>query len=137
MSLHTYRLLPEHDNNMNSNLNILSPCDHAGESANGAYPEVAVSTMAQIARNAEIGVNFYQSFDYIRTFTPKPIGTVEAVCSAIAKNAVDVRPGGSDLWHAVMDRTMSHSSLHCLPWNVFLRSSGFLPRLCTHLLIKV
>lgn len=36
-------------------------CVHlAGESANGAYPEIAVQTMAHIARSAEIGVNFYQ-----------------------------------------------------------------------------
>ncbi len=65
----------------------------AGESANGSFPDVAVSTMARIARSAEIGVNFYQSFDYIRTFTPKPVGPVEAICSAVAKNAVDIRPG--------------------------------------------
>lgn len=64
-----------------------------GESANGSFPDVAVSTMARIARSAEIGVNFYQSFDYIRTFTPKPVGPVEAICSAVAKNAVDIRPG--------------------------------------------
>ena len=122
--------------------------------------------MARIARSAEIGVNFYQSFDYIRKvggkqqqarahtcacarvclawgrrcsaciqktqicaasvavpaqrmttvpaacsaqpvrvpvlffsllaaaqFTPKPVGSIEGMCSTLAKNAVDVRPG--------------------------------------------
>lgn len=39
------------------------------------------------------GVNFYQTFDYIRTFTPKPLVSIEAVCSALAKNAVDILPG--------------------------------------------
>ncbi|EFJ51783.1 hypothetical protein VOLCADRAFT_120419 [Volvox carteri f. nagariensis] len=65
----------------------------SGESANGAYPAQAVETMARIARSAEIGVNFYQSFDYIRKFTPKPVGPIEAICSTLAKNAVDIRPG--------------------------------------------
>jgi hypothetical protein len=98
--------------------------------------------MARIARSAEIGVNFYQSFDYIRKFTPKvnglaaarlahpssrckrllsahlphlnhpnhhhnhpkhhpnnpqrppqPVSAIEAICSSLAKNAVDIRPG--------------------------------------------
>ncbi|GLI64206.1 hypothetical protein VaNZ11_007398 [Volvox africanus] len=65
----------------------------SGESANGAYPAQAVETMARIAQSAEIGVNFYQSFDYIRKFTPKPVGLIEAICSTLAKNAVDIRPG--------------------------------------------
>ncbi|GLC61308.1 hypothetical protein PLESTB_001741900 [Pleodorina starrii] len=65
----------------------------SGESANGAYPAQAVETMARIARSAEVGVNVYQSFDYIRKFTPKPVGPIEAICSTLAKNAVDIRPG--------------------------------------------
>ncbi len=43
----------------------------SGETANGAFPDLAVATMARLARSAEVGVNFYQSFDYIRSFTPK------------------------------------------------------------------
>jgi pyruvate kinase len=39
------------------------------------------------------GVNVYQTFDFIRTFTPKPVPPVEAVCAALAKNAVDALPG--------------------------------------------
>ncbi|CAD7703688.1 unnamed protein product [Ostreobium quekettii] len=65
----------------------------SGETANGANPGVAVSTMAKICRSAELGVNYYQVFDFVREFTPKPVGTVEAVASTLAKNAVDVRPG--------------------------------------------
>ncbi|KAL6747633.1 pyruvate kinase [Haematococcus lacustris] len=65
----------------------------SGESANGAFPDTAVATMARICRSAEIGTNVYQTFDFIRTFTPKPIPTIEAVCCALAKNAVDIRPG--------------------------------------------
>jgi len=65
----------------------------SGESANGSYPDVAVSTMANICRSAEIGVNLYQTFDYIRSFTPKPISAIEAIVCSIAKNAVDLRPG--------------------------------------------
>ncbi|KAF5842973.1 pyruvate kinase [Dunaliella salina] len=65
----------------------------SGESANGKYPDLAVATMARICRSAEIGVNVYQTFDFIRTFTPKPVPPVEAVCAALAKNAVDIFPG--------------------------------------------
>jgi pyruvate kinase len=32
----------------------------SGETANGAFPKVAVSTMAAIVTNAEVGVNSYQ-----------------------------------------------------------------------------
>jgi hypothetical protein len=35
----------------------------------------------------------YGSFDYLREFTPKPVQSIEAVCAALAKNAVDIRPG--------------------------------------------
>lgn len=35
----------------------------------------------------------YQTFEYIRTFTRKPVQAIEAVCCALAKNAVDIRPG--------------------------------------------
>ena len=32
-------------------------------------------------------------FDYIRSFTPKPISGIESVAAALAKNANDIRPG--------------------------------------------
>lgn len=65
----------------------------SGETANGSYPDDAVAIMAKICLSAELGVNYYQVFNYIRDFTPKPVGTVEAVASTMAKNAADVRPG--------------------------------------------
>eukprot|EP00951_Prasinocladus_malaysianus_P049352 scaffold668774_cov61-Prasinocladus_malaysianus.AAC.1 len=51
----------------------------SGETANGAFPANAVDTMARICRSAEIGVNYYQAFEFIRKFTSKPVGTIEAM----------------------------------------------------------
>lgn len=65
----------------------------SGETANGKHPVTAVQVMASICTHSEIGVNYAQSFNFVRSFTPKPVGTVEASVSALAKNAVDVRPG--------------------------------------------
>jgi pyruvate kinase len=62
----------------------------SGETANGAFSVAAVQTMAAIASNAEVGVNYYQNFDFIRDFTDKPMSTVEAVVSCAAKDAIDV-----------------------------------------------
>jgi pyruvate kinase len=38
-------------------------------------------------------VNFYQTFDYVRSFTPKPVSAIESIVSSLSKNAVDMRPG--------------------------------------------
>ena len=38
----------------------------SGESANGDFPDVAVSTMAAIVANAETGVDFYSQYSFIR-----------------------------------------------------------------------
>jgi len=65
----------------------------SGETANGAFPAQAVDTMARICRSAEIGVNYYQAYDFIRNFTAKPLGTVEAVVSTLAKTSNDINPG--------------------------------------------
>ena len=65
----------------------------SGESANGKFPDLAVATMAAIVQNAEAGVNAYQTFDFIRDFTPKPLSTEEAVMSCAAKNTVDISAG--------------------------------------------
>jgi len=43
----------------------------SGETANGAFPDKAVATMAAIAANAEEGVNHCQVYNFIRDFTPK------------------------------------------------------------------
>ena len=66
---------------------VFDGCDAvmlSGETANGAFPTQAVDIMARICRSAEIGVNYYQAFDFIRTFTPKPVGTVEATVLLLA-----------------------------------------------------
>lgn len=68
-------------------------CMLSGETANGAHPQLAVSIMASIQQHAEIGVNHNQTFNFVREHTPKPVGTVEASVSALAKSAVDVKPG--------------------------------------------
>lgn len=38
----------------------------AGESANGEFPDLAVSTMAAIVANAEVGVDYYSQHSFIR-----------------------------------------------------------------------
>lgn len=38
----------------------------AGESANGDFPDIAVSTMAAIVANAEVGVDYYSQYSFIR-----------------------------------------------------------------------
>jgi len=65
----------------------------SGETANGEFPREAVETMHRICESAEVGINYYQVFDYIRDFTPKPVGTVEAFVACAAKNAVDMNCG--------------------------------------------
>ena len=62
----------------------------SGETANGAFPEKAVATMAAIAANAEEGVDRCQIYNFIRDFTPMPVGSIEAVVSCAAKTAVDL-----------------------------------------------
>lgn len=65
----------------------------SGETANGIDPEQAVKVMATICQNAELGVNHNQCYNFIRSYTPKPVGSVEAVVAALVKNAFDIRPG--------------------------------------------
>jgi len=57
----------------------------SGETANGAFPDGAVKTMANITKNAELGINYYQVGLFLRDFTPKPMGTLEAVLCCAAK----------------------------------------------------
>ncbi|KAJ1479373.1 pyruvate kinase [Baffinella frigidus] len=65
----------------------------SGETANGSFPETAVEIMANIAKQAETGINYYQVGAFVRDFTPRPFGTVEAVLSSVAKNAIDIGAG--------------------------------------------
>ena len=62
----------------------------SGETANGAFPDKAVATMAAIVRNAEEGVNRTQVWNFIRDFTPAPVSSIEAVTSCAAKVCIDI-----------------------------------------------
>jgi pyruvate kinase len=68
-------------------------CMLSGETANGSHPVDAVRIMASVLQQSELGVNYNQTFNFIRTCTPKPMGTVEASVCTLAKSAVDIRPG--------------------------------------------
>ncbi len=41
--------------------------------------------MAAIVANAEVGTNYYQQYDFIRDFTPKPLGPREAAVGCVAQ----------------------------------------------------
>ena len=49
----------------------------SGESANGAFPAVAVGTMASIVANAEMGVDYTSQYSFIRSVINCP-GSCEA-----------------------------------------------------------
>ena len=61
----------------------------SGETANGDFPEEAVSTMAAICKNAEEMVDAAKRYDFIRNQTPKPMSGSEAVCSGAVQTAMD------------------------------------------------
>jgi pyruvate kinase len=63
----------------------------SGETANGAFPEDAVKTMAAIAANAELVNNYYATYSFIRDFTPKPFSPEESLASSAAKAIIDCR----------------------------------------------
>lgn len=63
----------------------------SGETANGAFPDVAVSTMAAICQNAEQMVTGHRRFDFLRNSTPKPMPDAEAVASAAVMAAIDIK----------------------------------------------
>ncbi len=53
-------------------LNVLECVMHiTGETANGEFADVAVSTMAAIVSTAEIGVDYYSQFSFIRHWATK------------------------------------------------------------------
>lgn len=62
----------------------------SGETANGSYPIEAVSIMARLCVEAEQCVNYENVFNLVTKYTPKPVSTNEAVCSAAVKTAVDI-----------------------------------------------
>lgn len=62
----------------------------SGETASGAYPINAVQIMAKLCAEAELCINYENVFNLVTKYTPKPITTKEAVCSAAVKTAVDI-----------------------------------------------
>lgn len=38
----------------------------------------------------QVGINYYQNYDFVRDFTDKPMSTEEAMVSCAAKDAIDV-----------------------------------------------
>jgi pyruvate kinase len=65
----------------------------SGETANGIDPANACATMAAIAANAEMSINYAQQLDFIRDFTPQPTSTIEATMAGACKTAIETRAG--------------------------------------------
>ena len=63
----------------------------SGESANGDYPINAVSIMAKICVEAEKTINYKQTFNDLKLYTPQPVDTAEAVASAVCSAAIDMK----------------------------------------------
>ncbi|KAG2454740.1 hypothetical protein HYH02_000576 [Chlamydomonas schloesseri] len=61
------------------------------ETAVGSFVERVVSITADILRDAEVGVDIYAQLNVLRNFTPKPMPTLECLCSSAVKAAVDMR----------------------------------------------
>jgi len=61
----------------------------SGESANGDYPINAVTIMAKICVEAEKTINYRRLFNDIKLYTPPPVGTAEAVASAVCSAVLD------------------------------------------------
>ena len=55
----------------------------SGETANGDYPINAVQIMARICVEAEKVFNYKRAFNDMKSFTPQPLSTTEAVASAV------------------------------------------------------
>ena len=66
----------------------------SGECANGDYPINAVSIMAKVCLEAENTLNYRSVFNDIKTSTPVPISTAEAVASAVCSSVLDQKDIG-------------------------------------------
>ncbi|PNG93949.1 Pyruvate kinase, partial [Tetrabaena socialis] len=54
-------------------------------------PCTQVSIAAAILKDAEVGVDTYAQLNYLRNYTPKPMATLECLCSSAVKAAVDMK----------------------------------------------
>merc|ERR1712166_1266120 len=61
----------------------------SGECANGDYPINAVSIMSKICVEAEKTINYKRIFADIKSYTPSPVSTAEAVASALCSAVLD------------------------------------------------
>jgi len=61
----------------------------SGESANGSYPISAVTIMAKICVEAQKTINYKRNYKILKTNTPLPLDTAEAVASAAVSTVLD------------------------------------------------
>ena len=61
----------------------------SGETANGEYPINSVQVMAKICVEAEHVFNYRRAFADMKSFTPQPLTTTEAVASAVCSAVKD------------------------------------------------
>ena len=61
----------------------------SGESANGDYPIQAVTIMAKICVEAEKTLNYRRVYNDLKLYTSGPVGTTEAVASAVCSAVLD------------------------------------------------
>ncbi|KAK3237337.1 hypothetical protein CYMTET_52583 [Cymbomonas tetramitiformis] len=72
---------------------VFDRCDGAmlvGETAHSTRAAETIRSLAAILVGAEEAMNKQQIFSFIRDFTPKPVGVVEAVVSGAVKTALDI-----------------------------------------------
>jgi Pyruvate kinase, alpha/beta domain/Pyruvate kinase, barrel domain len=72
---------------------VLCRCDAvmlSGETANGAFPSEAVATMAAIAANSECAVDHRRRYNFLRSWTPKPMDSAAAVASSAVQLSLDL-----------------------------------------------
>eukprot|EP00878_Enallax_costatus_P018990 GHUV01020018.1.p1 GENE.GHUV01020018.1~~GHUV01020018.1.p1 ORF type:complete len:421 (+),score=89.48 GHUV01020018.1:770-2032(+) len=61
----------------------------SGETANGSWPTLAVSTMADIVTNAEVANSYYSSCQFMMDHTTKPFSRMEAMAAAVCSAVTD------------------------------------------------
>ena len=61
----------------------------SGETAGGDYPLQAVTIMAKICVEAEHTMDYRAAFEHLKSHTPRPFPTAEAVASAVCSAVLD------------------------------------------------